>query len=123
MGGGAHAFGISEFDAGPEPTVYLEHGMKLGLGSQEFEVRHTPGHSPGHVILTYEQGGAVFCGDLVFRGSVGRTDLLGGDMETLLASIQQEVLSLPDEVLLLTGHGPATSVGVERRTNPFLSGI
>lgn len=123
MGGGAYAFGITEFDTGPEPTVYLEHGMKLALGSQELEVRHTPGHSPGHVILTYEQGGAVFCGDLVFRGSVGRTDLPGGDMETLLASIRREVLSLPDEVQLLTGHGPATTVGIERRTNPFLSGI
>lgn len=97
--------------------------MKLSLGTHEFEVRHTPGHSPGHVILTYQQGGAVFCGDLIFRGSVGRTDLPGGDMQTLLSSIQQEVLTLPDEAQLLVGHGPATSVGVERRTNPFLSGI
>ena len=122
MGGGAFAFGISEFDTGPEPTVYLEHGMKLALGSQEFEVRHTPGHTPGHVILTYLEGETVFCGDLVFQGSVGRTDLPGGDMPTLLASIQQEVLSLPDEVLLLSGHGPSTTVGMERQTNPFLSG-
>ena len=123
MGGGAFAFGISDFDPGPEPTVYLEHGMMLRLGAHEFEVRHTPGHSPGHVILKFQQGGAVFCGDLVFRGSVGRTDLPGGDMQTLLSSIQQEVLTLPDEVQLLVGHGPATSVGIERRTNPFLSGI
>lgn len=123
MGGGASAFGITDFDSGPEPTVYLEHGMKLSLGAHEFEVRHTPGHSPGHVILTYHQGGAVFCGDLIFRGSIGRTDLPGGDMQTLLSSIQQEVLTLPDEAQLLVGHGPATSVGVERRTNPFLSGI
>ncbi|MFQ5922897.1 MAG: MBL fold metallo-hydrolase [Anaerolineales bacterium] len=123
MGGGAFAFGIPDFDPGPEPTVYLEHGMKLNLGTHEFEVRHTPGHSPGHVILAYEQGGTVFCGDLIFRGSVGRTDLPGGDMQTLLSSIQQEVLTLPDEVQLLVGHGPVTSVGMERRTNPFLSGI
>ena len=123
MGGGASAFGITDFDSGPEPTVYLEHGMKLSLGAHEFEVRHTPGHSPGHVILTYHQGGAVFCGDLIFRGSIGRTDLPGGDMQTLLSSIQQEVLTLPDEAQLLVGHGPATSVGVERRTNPFLGGI
>ncbi len=123
MGGGAFAFGISDFDPGPEPTVNLEHGMMLRLGAHEFEVRHTPGHSPGHVILKYQQGGAVFCGDLIFRGSVGRTDLPGGDMQTLLSSIQQEVLTLPDEVQLLVGHGPATSVGTERRTNPFLSDI
>ncbi|MCZ6529217.1 MAG: MBL fold metallo-hydrolase [Chloroflexi bacterium] len=123
MGGGASAFGISDFDPGPEPTVNLEHGMMLRLGAHEFEVRHTPGHSPGHVILKYQQGGAVFCGDLIFRGSVGRTDLPGGDMQTLLSSIQQEVLTLSDEVQLLVGHGPATSVGMERRTNPFLSDI
>ncbi|MEE8143082.1 MAG: MBL fold metallo-hydrolase [Planctomycetota bacterium] len=123
MGGGARAFGIPDFDRGPEPTVYLEHGMILRLGAHEFEVRHTPGHSPGHVILKYQQGGTVFCGDLIFRGSVGRTDLPGGDMQTLLSSIQQELLTLPDEVQLLVGHGPATTVGMERRTNPFLSGI
>lgn len=123
MGGGAAAFGIADFDSGPEPTVYLKHGMKLSLGAHEFEVRHTPGHSPGHVILTYQQGGTAFCGDLIFHGSVGRTDLAGGDMQTLLSSIQQEVLTLPDETQLLVGHGPATSVGVERLTNPFLTGI
>ena len=123
MGGGAFAFGLPNFDPGPEPTVYLEHGMKLNLGTHEFEVRHTPGHSPGHVILSYLQGGVVFCGDLIFSGSVGRVDLPGGDMQTLLTSIQNEVLTLPDEVRLFVGHGPATNVGVERRTNPFLSGI
>lgn len=123
MGGGAYAFGIPDFDPGPKPTVYLEHGMKLSLGAEEFEVRHTPGHSPGHVILSYKQGEAVFCGDLVFRGSIGRTDLPGGDMQKLLLSIQREVLTLPDEVQLLVGHGPVTNVGWERRTNPFLSSL
>jgi len=123
MGGGASAFGIADFDSGPEPTVYLEHGMKLSLGAHEFEVRHTPGHSPGHVNLNYQQGGMAFCGDLIFRGSVGRTDLAGGDMQTLLSSIRQEVLTLPDEAQLLVGHGPATTVGAERRDNPFLIGI
>ena len=123
MGGGALAFDIPDFDSGPEPTVYLEHGMKLSLGAHEFEVRHTPGHTPGHVIIKYQQGGTVFCGDLIFRGSVGRTDLPGGDMQMLLSSIKEEVLTLPDEVQLLVGHGPATTVGTERRTNPFLNGI
>jgi len=123
MGGGASAFGIADFDSGPEPTDYLEHGMKLSLGAHEFEVRHTPGHSPGHVNLNYQQGGMAFCGDLIFRGSVGRTDLAGGDMQTLLSSIRQEVLTLPDEAQLLVGHGPATTVGAERRDNPFLIGI
>ncbi len=123
MGGGAAAFGIPDFDPGPEPTIDIEHGMTLNLGDHRFEVRHTPGHSPGHVILIYEQGNAAFVGDLIFRGSVGRTDLPGGDMNTLLRSIQDEVLTLPDEFQLLVGHGPATTVGMERRTNPFLTGL
>lgn len=123
LGGGASAFGISGFDPGPEPTIYLEHGMRLALGEARFEVRHTPGHSRGHVIYLNQSSGLVFCGDLIFRGSVGRTDLPGGSMEVLLQSIQQEVLSLPDETRLYPGHGPATTVGTERRDNPFLVGL
>ncbi len=121
MGGGAAAFGISGFDPGPEPTLYLQHGMQLSLGSARFEVRHTPGHSAGHVIFVNLSAGAVFCGDLIFHGSVGRTDLPGGDMATLINSIRREVLTLPDETRLFSGHGPETTVGIERHSNPFLS--
>lgn len=121
FGGGGALFGVGDFDPGPEPTVAFEHGMPLHLGSQRLEVRHTPGHSPGHVILVAAQSGVVFCGDLIFRGGVGRADLPGGDWDVLLQSIQREILSLPDDTRLLSGHGPATTVGLERRTNPFLT--
>jgi len=118
--GGAAFFGFEAFDPGPEPTIDLIHGMVLKLGEIEFEVRHTPGHSLGHVILVASEVGAVFCGDLIFQGSVGRTDLPGGNWEILLKSIQDEILSLPDETQLFPGHGPPTSVGYERQHNPFL---
>lgn len=118
--GGAPLFGLPTFDPGPEPTIDLTHGMLLTLGEIEFEVRHTPGHSPGHVILISGELGAVFCGDLIFQGSVGRTDLPGGSWETLLESIQHEILSLPDETRLFPGHGLPTTVGYEREHNPFL---
>ncbi|MDX1600680.1 MAG: MBL fold metallo-hydrolase, partial [Anaerolineales bacterium] len=77
VSGEASFFGVESFDPGPEPTVELEHGMELHLGEHHFEVRHTPGHSPGHVNLNCLQAGVVFCGDLVFAGSVGRTDVPG----------------------------------------------
>jgi hydroxyacylglutathione hydrolase len=95
--------------------------MIVHLGEHAFEVRHTPGHSPGHVIFVTRSSGLVFCGDLIFQGGVGRTDLPGGDWGTLLRSIQQEILTLPDDTRLLSGHGAETTVGVERRFNPFLS--
>ncbi len=120
--GGAAFFGVPGFDPGPEPTIDLEHGMELGLGEHTFEVRHTPGHSPGHVILVGVADGLVFSGDLIFMGSVGRTDLPGGDWPTLLKSIQDEILPLPDDTILLSGHGPPTTVGRERSTNPFIVG-
>ena len=123
LGGGAHAFGVPNFDPGPEPSIDLEHGTELSLGESRFEVRHTPGHSPGHVILYCQAAEAMFCGDLIFRGSVGRTDLTGGDMKTLLKSIRDEVLTRADQTRLLSGHGPETTVGAERQTNPFLEGL
>jgi glyoxylase-like metal-dependent hydrolase (beta-lactamase superfamily II) len=118
--GGAAWFGFQTFDPGPEPTIDLTHGMTLSLDEIEFKVRHTPGHSPGHVIIVAEQLGAVFSGDLIFQGSVGRTDLPGGSWETLLKSIQDEILTLPDETQLFPGHGPPTTVSAERQNNPFL---
>jgi len=118
--GGAELFGFKNFDPGPEPTIALEHGMNFSLGLHNFEVRCTPGHTPGHVMFLAREDGLAFCGDLIFQGSVGRTDLPGGNWATLLRSIQQEVLVLPDETNLLSGHGPSTTIGRERRTNPFL---
>lgn len=123
MSGGAAVFGFEEMDPGPEPTIDLDHGMQLNLGKVEFEVRYTPGHTPGHVIFVVREAKTVFCGDLVFQGSVGRTDLPGGDTEVLLKSIRDEILTLPDDFRLLSGHGPGTTIGRERQSNPFLAGL
>lgn len=118
--GGAPLFGM-HIDPGPEPTVELAHGQILNLGDNQFEVRHAPGHTPGHVMFYCARAGVLFCGDVIFQGSIGRIDLPGGNYETLLASIQSQVLSLPDKTRLLSGHGPETTVGMERRLNPFLA--
>jgi glyoxylase-like metal-dependent hydrolase (beta-lactamase superfamily II) len=118
--GGAPFFGMSKFDPGPEPTISLQHGMQLNIGDHRVEVRHTPGHSPGHVVYVVESQRVVFCGDLIFNMGVGRTDLPGGSWDKLLGSIQEHILTLPDDFQLFSGHGPVTTVGQERRSNPFL---
>lgn len=117
--GGAPLFGL-KIDPGPEPTIDLLHGMTMRLGGNTFAVRYTPGHTRGHVVLYCPQAGVCFCGDVIFAGSVGRTDLPGGDWPTLERSIREQIYSLPDETRLLSGHGPATTVGDEKRTNPFV---
>lgn len=119
--GGAAFFGMRDFDPGPEPTVALQEGMVLRLGRVTFTVHHTPGHSPGHTVLADSRDRGVFVGDLIFKGSVGRTDLPGANWEALLASIETHILPLPDSTLLFPGHGPVTTVGDERRGNPFLA--
>jgi glyoxylase-like metal-dependent hydrolase (beta-lactamase superfamily II) len=121
-GGGAQVFGFSSFDPGPAPTKDYDRDTQLTLGEHSFDILHTPGHSPGHVVFALREAGVIFCGDLIFQRSVGRTDLPGGSSQTLLESIRREILSFPDETRLLPGHGPATTVGEERRFNPFLTG-
>lgn len=117
--GGAPLFGM-KIDPGPEPTIELKHGMSLHLGSNLLEVRYVPGHTPGHVLFYCPAEKAAFVGDVIFQGSIGRTDLPGGDYNTLLRSIHEQVLTMPDETSLYSGHGPATTVDAERRYNPFL---
>lgn len=117
--GGAPLFGL-RIDPGPEPTIDLAHGQKLNLGSNVFEVRYAPGHTSGHVMFYCPAAAVLFCGDVIFKDSIGRTDLPGGDYQTLIESIHSQVMSLPDETRLLSGHGPETTVGRERRYNPFL---
>lgn len=119
-GGGGALFGF-DIDPGPEPTVDFVHGMKMKLGSNEFEVRFTPGHTPGHCVFYVPSAKVCFCGDLIFAGSVGRTDLPGGDWDALMKSIQEQIFTLPDETRLLSGHGPVTTVGEEKLNNPFVS--
>jgi len=104
----------------PPPDRALAHGDSVRVGDLAFQVRHTPGHSPGSV--SFVGPGVVLGGDVLFAGSIGRTDLPGGDFDTLIASIERELLSLPEATIVYTGHGPATTVGRERRSNPFLTG-
>jgi glyoxylase-like metal-dependent hydrolase (beta-lactamase superfamily II) len=111
------------YDPGEPPQVsgLLQPGETLAVGEIALEVRHTPGHSDGGVTLVDHNGRRAFTGDALFNGSVGRTDL-GGDFPTLLQSIRSEILTLPDDYAVLSGHGPASTVGEERMSNPFLAG-
>ena len=93
----------------------------LRLGEYQFEVRYAPGHTRGHVVFYCAAASVAFCGDVIFRGGIGRTDLPGGDYDTLMHSIFTKILTLPDETRLLSGHGPETTVGLERRNNPFIT--
>jgi len=115
----AAAFGL-QVSAQPEPTHELRHGQRLDLGECALDVRDAPGHAPGHVILVAPDRSFAIVGDVVFQGSIGRTDLPGGDFRTLMKSIREQVLTLPDDTILYSGHGPATTVGHERVGNPFL---
>jgi len=116
----AAMFGVGA-GASPEPDRLLWDGDTITVGRQAFEVRHTPGHAPGHVVLV--GGGVIFAGDVLFRGSIGRTDLLGGNHEQLLESIRERLLDLSDETIVYAGHGPGTTIGRERTGNPYLVGL
>jgi glyoxylase-like metal-dependent hydrolase (beta-lactamase superfamily II) len=107
----------------PERYVDLADGQDLEMAGVDVRVLHTPGHTPGHCCFLLESDGILLSGDQLFAGSVGRTDLPGGDWDTLLTSMKEQVLSLDDEIEVLPGHGPATTIGRERRTNPFLQGL
>lgn len=118
-GGGGRMFGF-HIDPGPEPSIDFTHGQRLQLGSNIFQVRHVPGHTPGHVIFYCAAERVCFCGDLIFAGGVGRTDFPGGSWDSLVHSIRSQVYTLPDETRLLSGHGPETTVGEEKVSNPFV---
>ena len=107
-------------DAPPPADRPLAEGDVLAIGELRPVVLFTPGHAPGHVCFHLPDDGVVFDGDVLFQGSIGRTDLPGGDYELLMASIRDKLLPLPDETVVLSGHGPATTIGDERRHNPFL---
>lgn len=114
----AEMFGLSVPTLPPVDRA-LEPG-RLELGDCKFEVRAVPGHSPGHVLLYNAEDAVAFVGDVVFEGSIGRTDLPGGDYKQLMRSIREQVLTLPGQTRLYCGHGPPTTVEHEARTNPFL---
>lgn len=104
----------------PLPDLILQGGEEIEVGHIKLKVLHTPGHTPGSISLYCRDLGAVFTGDTLFAGSVGRTDLPGSSHEDLMLSIREKILVLPDETIVYPGHGGRTTVGVERRSNPFL---
>lgn len=110
------------YDPGAMPTLdgTIQPGDAVRFGREELEVRHAPGHSPGSVVFIHHASGQVFGGDVLFAGSVGRFDLPGADGPTLLRAIREQLLTLPDHYTLHPGHGPATTIGRERRSNPYL---
>ena len=135
LGTGQQLFGGLEFTE-PDDVKELADGMTLSLVGLEIVVNHAPGHTEGSVTFRLPldspitaQGkskidsGVLFSGDLLFAGSIGRTDLPGGDYPTILRSLARVCLTLPDETVVLSGHGPQTTIGTERRTNPFLAGL
>ena len=106
--------------APPENLIALAGDTTLDLAGFSIDVLHTPGHTPGHCCFSLRDEGLLFSGDQLFAGSIGRTDLPGGDFEQLMQSMRDEVLVLDDDIRVLPGHGPETTIGRERRTNPFL---
>jgi glyoxylase-like metal-dependent hydrolase (beta-lactamase superfamily II) len=113
----AHLYGFEGYEISPEPTKFLEHGQILHFGKMEIKVYHTPGHAPGHVVFHFTDGNFVVNGDVLFRGSFGRVDLPGGDLETLKKSIFETMFKLPDETIVHCGHGPKTTIGREKQFN------
>ncbi len=106
------------FEKSPPVDKPLKHGDRIEVGDVRFEVRHTPGHSPGGIVLAGE--GIVFSGDTLFQFSIGRTDFPGGSYEQLMTSIFKQLMVLPDETPVYPGHGPDTTIGMERKVNPFV---
>lgn len=102
------------------PMIYIKEGGHIKLGDDELEILFTPGHSPGSVSFYHEAGAFVIGGDVLFNGSIGRTDLPGGDYHTLINSIQTRLFILPDDTKVYSGHGPLTTIGFEKMNNPFV---
>ena len=122
---GQQLFGGITFSE-PDDVIELTDGMNLQLAGIDLIADHAPGHTPGSVTFRLPpeaQEGMIFTGDLLFAGSIGRTDLPGGDYETILTSLARVCLPLPDETVVLAGHGPQTTIGAEREHNPFLTGL
>jgi glyoxylase-like metal-dependent hydrolase (beta-lactamase superfamily II) len=104
----------------PMPQKFIEEGDKISFGNSTLEVVFTPGHSPGHVTFYNTPEDFMICGDVLFRGSIGRTDIPGGDFDTLIHSIRQKLFTMSNTMKVYNGHGPSTTIGFEKANNPFL---
>ncbi len=115
----ASGYGLKGF-ANATPDRWLEEGETVSIGEHEFEIRHCPGHAPGHVVFINHANKIILMGDVLFQGSIGRTDLPGGNHQQLLDSIAQKLMTLDDDYQFICGHSPPSTIGAERKTNPFL---
>lgn len=113
-------YGIPGYKKSPEPEHWIEEGDIVSVGKIDFEVIFGPGHAPGHIAFYQKITRKIFSGDILFEGSFGRTDLPGGDFDTLKQSITEKMFKLPDETVVYSGHGPETTIGAEKKTNPIL---
>ena len=122
LAGGRILIHAADVGRGFKSDGYLSEGDVVTFGPHKLDVLETPGHSPGSISLNFPEAEAVFVGDLLFAGSVGRTDMAGGSFDVLVRSVREKIFTLGDETRVLPGHGPMTSVGQERRFNPFVKG-
>lgn len=113
----AHVYGFPLYSESDAEQILISDGYKISFGTMSFEVKFTPGHSIGHVVYYMSEESLVINGDVLFQGSFGRVDLPGGDLETLKKSIFEVLFALPDETRVLSGHGPATQIGIEKVHN------
>lgn len=109
-----------KYDPSPEITIFIEEGDDFGFGETQLEVFFTPGHSPASLSFFHKESNQLIAGDVLFQGSIGRTDLPGGDYDTLIQSIKEKLFPLGDDVVVYPGHGPSTTIGKEKQLNPFL---
>lgn len=114
----AHLYNLN-YDPSPPPEKFFRENDIINLGKSKLEVLHIPGHAPGHVVFVNHADRTIIGGDVLFRGSVGRTDLPGGNHDLLLTSIRKKLFSLPDDYVVYPGHGPETTIGFEKKNNPF----
>ncbi len=116
----AEMYGIPNVEESPEPTHFIAEGEQVKFGNSVLDVVFVPGHAPGHIAFISHEDQFVINGDCLFQGSIGRTDLPGGSMEQLLSSIRTKLFALPDNYIVYCGHGPSTTIGYEKKNNPFL---
>lgn len=116
----AKIYGFKEYKKSPFPKHFLEDKDTLTFGNSNFEILFTPGHAPGHICLYNKETNLIISGDVIFQGSIGRTDLPGGDHKTLINSITTKLLPLADSTQIFCGHGPSTNLAYEKENNPFL---
>jgi hydroxyacylglutathione hydrolase len=113
-------YGLEDYEESPSPKHFLAEGDILNFGDSSFNILFTPGHSPGHICLHSQENNLVIAGDVLFQRSIGRTDLPGGDHNTLINSIENKLFNLDNETKVFCGHGPSTSIGYEKENNLFL---